>query len=215
VTQIYCDESGGFDKDKHSLIVSAIRITFGDAARLMKQFRKATKLSDEIKGGLLSEKERSLFFDMLGDIEYFGAAVGCHKTSDAGSVLPKSFPERDIYQHMLMEACSPLIDMAVPTAKISADGGRYSRQMYLQMATAVEAKMSTESLTAKVEFIRSEDSPGVQIADIVANTVYKATVSGSYDLEVHATCGLLVRSGRLMVMSAKLQALKPTWMVAI
>ncbi len=212
--QIYCDESGGFDGDKHSFVVSAVRISGHDASRLMKKFRKASRLAGEIKGSTLSEAHRTMFFDMLAEMDHIGAVVGCHRTSLIGSVVQRHHPERDIYQCMLVEACAPLFDVHAAKVNVMADGGRYSKPVYAEMGANLEATLAADAISASFEFVRSDNNPGVQVADIVSNTVYRSTAEALYDLSDHAICGTLFRAGRLVVAPAKLGTLKPLWMAA-
>ncbi|PDS68911.1 DUF3800 domain-containing protein [Rhizobium phaseoli] len=210
--KIFCDESGGFDGDKHSLLVAAVRVTEHDAARIMKQFRKAIGATNEVKGGLLTDGDRAKFFDMLAASEHLGVVVTCGKTSSLGSIVARSHSEHHVLEEMITEACSPLID-ASGSSHVISDGGRYSRQIYDQISENLGHRLSRSGVPVRVDFVRSDVTPGVQIADIVANTLYKATRTES-DLSEHPACGFLIKDERIVVSSATLQMLRPDWLAA-
>lgn len=207
--KIFCDESGGFDGDKHSLVLSAVRISEHDATRLMKQFRKAIRATNEVKGGLLTDPDRALFFDMLSKEEHFAAAVTCHRKSQLGATVAALQREHEVFEDMLFEACNPLTNVG-NSIRVSADGGRYSRPILSRLSARIGARLSRDDFATVVDFVRSDLTPGVQIADIIANTVYKATCSGSFDST--AACGILVEQKRLLVTTAELPTVKPGWM---
>lgn len=212
---IYCDESGGFDGEKHSLLIAAVNISSHDAGRVMKQFRKSTKIGDEIKGGLLSPAHRRRFFDMLREVDNFAAAVTCNRSTSLGAWVANNNMERDVYEHMLVEACSYVPQTTARQINVIADGGRYSRAVLDNMSSSASNKLDQRfNVKTVIHFEPSEKTPGIQIADIVANTIYRATACGEYDMTDHEACGHIARSGQLIVRPAQLIALRPGWMNA-
>ncbi|MBE1504119.1 hypothetical protein H4W29_001300 [Rhizobium viscosum] len=178
---------------------------------MMKKFRKAIGAKDEVKGGLLDDAQRGKFFDMLGEEEHFSAVVTCHKSSSLGSVVSNVHPECSVLEQMVIEACMPLM-VSGTQARIIADGGRYSRQVYDQIAAKIAATIGKFNAAPAIDFVRSDITAGVQIADIIANTIYKATRDHHANVAETSICSDLIRGGRLLVFSAKLDVLKPRWL---
>ena len=212
---IYCDESGGFDGDKHSLIIGAVQIGAADAGRLIKQFRKATGLRNEIKGGLLSASQRETFFSMLGGAEGVSTAISCRRASPLGGWASRSLSEHEVYSHMLIEACEMIVgNEALPFINIVADGGRYSKVKLEAVRETVVTALGKSGSKVSLEFASSVATQGVQVADIVSNTVYQAT-SASDALGAHSDILLpLIACNRLRISRATLSTVKPTWLAA-
>ncbi|WP_225040687.1 DUF3800 domain-containing protein (plasmid) [Rhizobium sp. T1470] len=207
---MFCDESGGFGGNEHSFLVSAVRISDHDAGRLMKRLRKTFKAPNEIKGNSLTEKQRVTFFDMLSEIDQVAAVVTCQKTSALGAIVSKSHREHEIFEDMLVEACDHLVDFNAPVLRIVADGGRYKRPVHDKLAINAAGRLTRDGVMANVDFARSEEIAGIQVADIIANTVYKALTGGGFDTT--SACGLLVQTKRIIVSSAGLPTTRPSWM---
>lgn len=207
--KIFCDESGGFGGKEHSFLVSAVRMPDHEAGRLMKRLRKTSDVRDEIKGTSLTEKQRVTFFDMLREIDPVSAVVTCQKTSVLGSIA-KSRPGHEVFEDLLVEACGRLIDLDAPV-RIMADGGRYKKTIHGQLAINAAERLTRAGLAAAiVDFGRSEKMAGIQVADIIANTVYKASPGGVFDPT--SPYGRLVQSANIVVLPAILPSVRPAWM---
>ncbi len=212
---IFCDESGGFDGDKHSFVIGAVQITSGDASRLIKQFRKASGIRDEIKGGLLLARQRSIFFSMLGDTEGISAAVACHKQSQLGGWASRCFAEHEVFAHMMIEVCQKLIvNAAPPFVNIVADGGRYSKGTLEKIRDTVCDALSFAGARISVDFVSSAETHGVQVADVVSNTVYQATPKGILFTEHQDILSPMMAGNRLFVSNATLSLIRPSWIAA-
>jgi hypothetical protein len=213
--QIFCDESGGFDKAKHSLIVSAVAIDSHDANRLMKKFGKSVSSDGEVKGGLLLPGDRIRFFDMLTELQNTSIVVHCRKSTQLGSYLSSALPEREVYKHMLAEACLDLPNRFNGPVFITPDSGRYPRATLREIASAVEQIIGNASgRKTKVLFEQSDTTAGIQIADIVANTVYQHFGGSENDITENEACGELARQGRLIVKQAIVTKIAPKWIAA-
>jgi hypothetical protein len=121
--QIFCDESGGVDGDH--FLVAAITVADSCATRIVKTFKKAVKMSSEIKGHSLSETDRRIFFDILNkEGDALAIVVHCGRSSVVGGWAMRGLKEIVLYGHLISEACTPIIKSAsVPSIQISPDGG--------------------------------------------------------------------------------------------
>jgi hypothetical protein len=81
--QIFCDESGGVDGNH--FLVAAITVADSCATRIVKSFRKAVKMSSEIRGHSLSETNRRIFFDILNkEGDAFAIVAHCGRNGVVG-----------------------------------------------------------------------------------------------------------------------------------
>lgn len=211
---IYCDESGGIDSTNHSFLVSAVSISPHDAARFVKAFRKITGRKGEIKGGRLEKSERELFFSALADgSDYQSVVVTCCNTKPLGKWAKKTFHERDIFAAMLAECCLEMPYECASSLNIISDGGRYPRNAMPSISGQVASCLSAErQWDAKISFADSRDHAGIQIADVIGNSVFQMLKSEPADFGNHDLCGPLVRSGRLIINATTINGKKPNWL---
>jgi hypothetical protein len=215
--QIFCDESGGVDGDH--FLVAAITVADSCATRIVKTFKKAVKMSSEIKGHSLSETDRRIFFDILNkEGDALAIVVHCGRSSVVGGWAMRGLKEIVLYGHLISEACTPIIKSAsVPSIQISPDGGRYKKSESEELRKILHRTFSGafgSETKLKVAFQSSHDSAGIQIADVIANTVYQyQSGSGSAALCGEITSNLIALE-RLELRTVQLEVIRPAWMPA-
>lgn len=213
--QIFCDESGGGDGDH--FLVAAIMVADYCATRIVKNFKKAVKRSSEIKGHSLSERDRRIFFDILSkEGDAFGIVVHCGRSTVIGGWAMSGLSEIDLYGHLISEACTPIIKNAsVPSIQIFPDGGRYKKVDSEKVRKTLHHRFTQTSSSQakfKIAFQSSHESAGIQIADVVANTVYQfKSGSGSSGVCGEITTDLIA-SERLELHTVQLESIRPSWM---
>lgn len=202
---IFCDESGGSDRASGAFVAAAVEIVPSEASRLLKRFRHAARISGEVKGHRLVARQRRIFFDMLArHTEIGGIAVTCGHSDTLGAWAFDNLREIDLYGHMMIEACR-----ALPGAvSVTLDGGRYKKAP----ADVVRQTISRALGAAHVDFGNSATLAGLQIVDVIANTVFQSL--GRTDLAPVATEVLepLICSGRLSIRPVRLEAICPAWL---
>ncbi|MFI3904712.1 DUF3800 domain-containing protein [Ochrobactrum sp. S1502_03] len=213
--QIFCDESGGCDvADKHTFLVSAVAIDAADATRVIKMFKKTIKEKGEIKGGLLLDLQREAFFDILrGESEHSSVIVTSANSSDLGRWAIKALGERNIYHGMLKEACSSFNVIGAKRINIFPDSGRYSKQERSYIQKDLEKKLAhLYGVPVSLAFQDSRSQDGIQVADIVANSVYQLCGAGIGDFRNHHLFQPLAEKNRFTVRPTSYNGNKPHWL---
>ena len=202
------------DADKHSFLVSAIAVSPHDASRVMKAFKKATKCKEEPKGSLLSSSQRLVFFEILSaETDHHSVTVSCSNTKPLGKWARLNLPERDVFSAMLAETCLSMPSSDGKTVNIISDSGRYQRNIRPAISHEV-CKTLSEQLAWNVNltFADSRSHDGIQLADIIGNTLYQILKDEEPDLQQHALCGFLAKSNRLILKTTTLNGKKPVWL---
>ena len=213
--QIFCDESGGCDvADKHTFLVSAIAIDTRDATNVLKKFRKITKAKGEIKGGLLQDSHRKTFFDILSEeIENSSVIVTSANSTDLGRWAIKELGERSIYHKMLGEACASFDKKEASRVNIFPDSGRYSKHELSCIQKDLERKLGeVYGVPVSMSFHDSRSQDGIQLADIVANSVYQLCGAGVDEFHTHEFFQQLVEKNRFVVKPTTYDGDKPNWL---
>lgn len=206
---VFLDESGGADAANDTFLAAAIAIAPHDAARLLRSYRKATKTTGEVHGHQLDRRQRGIFLDLLGR-EAVAVVVACQRRERLGGWAMAELPEVDLYGHLLAEACTALPgfgDAGPLTAVL--DRPRYAA-VYLPAIRArlIATLAPRHGLRVAVEIGDSQADPGLQVADVVANSVFQM-LGGT------GTTGDLLRpllvSGRLAIAPLRMAATRPGW----
>jgi len=215
-THIFCDESGGTDSSNATFLASAISIIPAEAQRLIKSFRKATRIVGEIKGHWLTPEHRRVFLDLVakrGDL--VSAVVICSRFDACGGWAMGSLAEIDLYSHLLAEACVALPNLATADhLTVTPDGGRYKkaqlesvRKHLAQVVTARHSHMRTH-----VAFGDSASLAGLQIADVIANSVFQSFGTTAASETTKELLCPLIACGVLRVHSVRLEGIRPKWL---
>lgn len=174
---IYCDESGGTDAASGEFLISAVLILPSDADRLVRAFRKKVRLGEEIKGHKLLPEARRRFFSLLAEYDHAACVSGCVRSDRAGGMVMRTQPEIRIWGELLAHALvQPVFARG---AGVTVDQPRYSKE-----ARAHEMGRLADRLATRWGWrwsIHAGDSrrfPGLQIADVVANTCLHAARGG-------------------------------------
>jgi hypothetical protein len=213
--QIFCDESGGSMDPCGLFLVAAVYIKPTDAARLIKAFRKNTKISDEVKGHLLTHAQRKVFFDLLArETQTVSAVVACSRTQPRGAWAMRNLAEASLYGWLLTEACSHLLPQAPGAGHLTVtpDGGRYQKAVSDRLRVQVRDRLASAHRAAKVSvaFDHSHRLAGLQIADVVANSAFQSFAAA--DRGVTELLEPVRRSGQLRVHAVGLEGVCPAWL---
>jgi Protein of unknown function (DUF3800) len=186
--QIFCDESGGVGRGVMTLAAVAISADVADG--LVAQFRAQTGLTSELKGSRIDLVERALFFDLF-EASNAKAVVGF--STIALRPLPgedRGDLDRSIYVRLLDEVVSVLLLESGGCASITIDDGRYAPAT-LSLIRDDMAAMIGPCGNAALEL--SHRSAGLQIADVIANTMFNRALPSE-------------RQGRFLAMTQPLLA---------
>lgn len=156
------------------MIMAGVAIEAAAAEKLLQRFRTVTGLRGELKGSRIDPIERALFFELL---DRFGgrARVCVVKAEPGGSgALPRDF---DVYVALLTQLVEEWLPEAEALdgdcARFVIDAGRYDA-LVLEGVRRDVARLLRACGSATM--VDSRRSPGVQIADVVANSFYNLAI---------------------------------------
>src|SRR4051794_26938897 len=160
---IFTDESGG--SDRGVFLVSAIQISPLAADRLIKTFRKKTKIQNEIKGQKLHSDQRRLFFGLLGrETDAYAVSIACSRITTLGGWAMSNMDEHILWSALTVESCLGLPG-GVQQINVTTDGGKYSHPMLDGCRSSMVEAMKRHRPDARVNMTYSEShaSAGVQV----------------------------------------------------
>lgn len=212
VVHIFCDESGGFERG--IFIVCSACIEPRDASHIIGDMRKKFRIRDEIKGSSLSSEQRSHFFEFLENKSDATSIIVSFTRSDPISGWGiNNLGQHKVYENMLFESCSAHDFTSTAKANISPDGGKYSKKIMADIEIELQGRFTSSiSPDIKVKFTESQSSHGIQVADIVASTVFRALNTGIENLATDPFCGRLIEQKRLRVQMLNLAGIAPEWL---
>jgi hypothetical protein len=210
--QIFCDESGGAGPSNELFLVAAVALPTSEAVRLMKSFHKAAKWrGEEVKGYGMAFKPRKIFFDLLTrQVGLESIVVTCSRCDLVGGWAMSTLAEVDLYGHLLHEACLALPKPDGGFLTVTPDGGRYKKAEYNAISATLENAIAQRSpIRVSVGFEDSAKLAGLQIADVVANSVFQAL--GDPTGPTAELLQPLMESARLVTRHVEMQEVRPSW----
>lgn len=214
-THIFCDESGGSDRANTTFLTAAVAIVPADAERLIRRFRSAAKIKGEVKGTQLTLKQRTLFFELLAKrTEIVSAIVTCTRNDRRGGWAMGALREVDLYSHLLTEACIALPGLNTTRhLTITPDEGRFKKAELSRVGeqlTRIVADRHSQ-VAVNVGFAKS-DLPGLQVADVIANTVFQTFGSLQAASAALQLLAPFEQGGHLLIKQVELAAVCPSWL---
>jgi Protein of unknown function (DUF3800) len=190
--QIYCDESGGVGRGVMTL--AAVEIDPDPAAQVLADFRMETGLASELKGSRINMAERAFIFDLLtknGTIATIGIAISALKpapTEDRGD------HDRETYARLLDDVIGSMLPEGASCAGVTIDDGRYDALSLGPIRDHIAALVGPCGL-ATLEL--SHRSPGLQIADVIANTFFNRALVNDRQARLAQLVAPLLESGQI------------------
>lgn len=213
---IFCDESGGSDGANTAFLAAAVAILPADAQRLVKSFRKATRIGGEIKGHRLTPEQRSIFFDLLTKrVEVVSAVMTCSRLDLRGGWAMSSLPEVTLYSHLLAEACVALPGLTTAShLAVTPDGGRYKKMQLDPVRRHLSQVLAAQHPHTKISvgFNDSTALPGLQVADVIANSVFHSLGTTASAEATKRLLAPLTARGSLLIHSVRLERIRPRWL---
>ena len=169
---IYCDESGGLNAD--AMTFSAVMLTPKAAADIHARFRSVTGLRGELKGSRISVVERAYLlelFDRAGGRAWVAVAERDKLSRNPGSTLPSDLA---LYTALLNLAIGRwLPETGGVCTDVVIDEGRYDPKILAHVREEIQAGLGG---WGRASLADSKRSDGVQIADVIANSLFNITV---------------------------------------
>lgn len=167
---IYCDESGGISAG--AMVFAGVSIEAEAADRLLARFKEVTAIRGEMKGSRISLVERGLFFELL---ERFGGRAIVAQLP--GKRVPAEPGEKDrdlkAYAALLEDVVGAWLPETGGCAEVIIDDGRYDPATLGLVRAEIARLLGT---CGRARLADSRRSAGVQIADVIANSVFNLAV---------------------------------------
>lgn len=169
---IYCDESGGLNAG--AMTFSAVMLTPKAAADIHARFRSVTGLRGELKGSRISVVERAYLlelFDRAGGRAWVAVAERDKLAQNPGGTLPSDLA---LYGALLNSAVGHwLPETGGVCTDVVIDDGRYDPKILAHVREEIQAGLGQ---WGRASLADSKRSDGVQIADVIANSLFNITV---------------------------------------
>jgi len=169
---IYCDESGGLNTGV--MTFSAVMLSPEGAAAIQARFRAVTGLRGELKGSRISLTERAYLlelFDRAGGRAWVAVAK-----RDRLSLPSAGEPPSDLAVY------TALLDLAVSSwlpetggvcTDVVIDDGRYDPKILAGVRASIQRGLAGWGQASLADSHRSD---GVQIADVIANSLFNVEI---------------------------------------
>lgn len=175
---IYCDESGGVSAGVMTL--AAVHVSETDSEALLDRYRTVTGLHGELKGSRIDFTERGLFYELFDRYDARGIIATIDLRGHGRMDLVP--PDRDyaVYAELMARAVGAHLAGGEHHSTVIIDQGRYDDRMLELVRRGINALLLKETgrPDGETRFADSRRCPGVQIADVVANTFYNALIGG-------------------------------------
>ena len=169
---IYCDESGGLNAG--AMTFSAVMLTPQAATEIHERFRGVTGLRGELKGSRISIVERAYLlelFDRAGGRAWVAVASRDKLAQNPGGTLPSDLA---LYAGLLNLAIGRwLPETGGVCTDVVIDDGRYDPKILAEVREEIQAGLGQWGRASLADSRRSD---GVQIADVIANSLFNITV---------------------------------------
>lgn len=169
---IYCDESGGLNAG--AMTFSAVMLTPEAASKIHERFRGVTGLRGELKGSRISIVERAYLlelFDRAGGRAWVAVAERDKLSQNPGGTLPSDLA---LYAALLNLAIGRwLPETGGVCTDVVIDDGRYDPKILAHVREEIQAGLGQWGRASLADSRRSD---GVQIADVIANSLFNIAV---------------------------------------
>lgn len=169
---IYCDESGGLNAG--AMTFSAVMLTPKAAADIHARFRGVTGLRGELKGSRISLVERAYLlelFDRAGGRAWIAVATRDKLAQIPSGTLPSDLA---LYAALLNLAIGRwLPETGGVCTDVVIDDGRYDPKILAHVREEIQVGLGQWGRASLADSRRSD---GVQIADVIANSLFNITI---------------------------------------
>lgn len=202
---IYCDESGGLNAG--AMTFAAIRLDPEAVSAIHDRFRGITGLRGELKGSRISLVERAYLlelFDRAGGRAWVSVAtrasfaLGRQQGENNGLTRPpKSQSDLAYYTALLNLAVGNwLSETGGVCTDVVIDEGRYDARILAGIQADIQAGLGQWGRATMADSRRSD---GVQLADVVANSVYNIAAESERAPRIQRILDPMLASGALRI----------------
>ena len=206
---IFSDESGGTGDEEH-FVVAAIVAEPHKLKRVEKKILDGTRkcsLEGEIKGTDLSAEQREIIINILLREMQAGAAVACRRADPLGGWAIKMLEDHHVWSQLTEEACGSLVTRFA-VGGVMPDGGRHKRiQKNLEFQLAENlAKIANRQINVRMGL--SHQNIGLQLADVLSNTVYRALKGEPFERDL---VNRMQENGFLQLTDVQFEGRREVW----
>lgn len=192
---IYCDESGGVGRGVMTL--AGLSIEAADAEKTLARFREVTGLTGELKGSRIDLAERALLFEILDDAKW-SATVGIA----ISALVPEQGSDRGdhdvaIYIQLLEDVVGAMVPATDGCVSVFMDDGRYGPETLALVRKDIAAIIGP---CGQAQLELSHRLPGLQIADVIANTFFNRAMVTERQARMAAIVAPYLESGKIRML---------------
>lgn len=188
---IYCDESGGLSAG--TMTFAAVLIEDQQAHALLNRMKDVTGLRGELKGSRIGLTERALFYELLSRFEGRAIVAVVRRGKLAGDKLPADI---DVYDRLLENLLERWQKNEPNGHDVVVDDGRYDPEHQRGLIEGAQKRLGS---WGKISVADSRRNAGVQIADVIANTVYNLAIQSSRADRIRAIVKPFIAEQRVQV----------------
>jgi hypothetical protein len=198
--KIYCDESGGVGAGVMTLAAVAIGADAADA--VLTRLRDVTGLMGELKGSRIDMAMRAFCIEtvMRAGAQ---AVVAVAKVSDLPRDPDGRSPEdMDVYAALIETAVGAWLPASGGCAEVEIDDGRYDPRINGRLRGDVQATLGQ---WGRATLSDSRRSAGIQIADVIANSLFQIVTAGPRARRIEALLAPFIASGVVRVLPVSMR----------
>lgn len=175
---------------------AAVAIAPDDAEQVVARFRAIAGLRGELKGSRISPVERGLLFEILAQ----RSARAWVAVADRAAVMnaqADGASDRHLYSRLLDTAVAAWLPTTGGTcADVIIDAGRYDPNILAGVRSDIQALLGHWGQASLAD---SERCAGVQIADVIANSLFNLTIASTRARRIQTIVQPWLDAGRLQV----------------
>ena len=175
---------------------AAVAVAPDAADATVARFRAITGLRGELKGSRITPVERGLLFEILAQHDA-QAWVAVADAAQLAQALAAAVSDRALYSKLLDTAVAAwLPTTGGECADIIIDEGRYDPRILDEVRLDIQALLGQ---WGKASLADSRRCAGIQIADVIANSLFNLTIASVRARRIHAIVQPWLDNRRLRV----------------
>lgn len=223
---LFIDESGGTDHKNDVFLLAGVILPAQDAKRIRDRIMKSLRSQDwirepgsktaELKSHRLTPPAAFTAFFALEGYDPIFVRVHRRTTTSSGWVF-NQVPEYELYERMAVTLVR-MAQMYAPLEGVTLDRTRYKRSIETRIRRRL---VNATNAALPILFSDSAGQPGVQLADVCANTCFRAyrslrrgwDVHGYGDLPTYAPSDVIrLKESGLIEVDLEIEGLLPDWL---
>ncbi len=176
------------------MTLAAVVIEPAVATALLGEAKAQLRVTGELKGSRINLIQRQKFFDLLAQCDVrakVGIAISALRSVPNGD---RGDHDRLIYTELLENVTAALLPDAGTCPHIVFDDGRYGPDALARIRTTLGKNVGPFG-TVSLEL--SHQSPGLQIADVIANTFFNRALVSERQAAMAASVAPFLESGKI------------------